>query len=223
MNIQKVFRQLVGVGDPELIFLAPLLPKESVGIEDVDALRRWCLIGLVDRPVSALATAKMVSLGLLDASDVGDPIEILSSADVEKFPPVSFLRWKMLENNVKAGTIADPGRLLDLAINERYPPALTTLAFEKMASGMHDEYMRLIEEAAVLGDPVAMNIVGDRLLSSDEPSACVRGIELIRAAADGGYFWACDKMEMIYRFGRYGVPIDLNKADHYAAAVDLEL
>lgn len=218
MNVSGLFRNLVGVADPEIILLRPLLKRDDVNIENLQALRHWCLSGSSDRLVGPMATSKMVLLGLLQRSDVGEPFDLLPTKYVSKFPPASFLKWRMLQNENGGDDVKDSKFLLDFPVSERYPPALTALAFKKKSVGHHDQFEKLILDAANFGDPLAMNLVGNQLLSVSNSTYWARGLEFIHASADAGFFLSCIRLEGIYRSGDFGIPIDHDKAEYYAAA-----
>lgn len=225
MNVSALFRNLLGLGDPEIIFLLPFIKRDQIDVDDVESLRTWCVSGLREHLIRPVAASKMALLGLLGKSDVGDPLDLLDDNYVKKFAPASFLKWRILQGDERSIFFFedDLNHFLSFPVAEKYPPALTAMALKRRDEGFHGEFEARIFEAADCGDPVAMNIAGNILLSSSDSSLWGRGLGMIRASADAGFFLSCVRLDGIYRSGSFGLPVDIEKADFYAAASAPEL
>jgi hypothetical protein len=224
MRFSYLYRRLIGIADSEMIFLRPFLIEDQVDVDDVGALQQWCFSSVEKHEIKLLSIAKFTSLGVFNLAEMGDPVELLETSYVGSFAPAAFFKWKILESlgeNDRHDDV-DKELLLDFAVRERYPPALVSMAFNAKNSGQKHLFDQLIVDAAELGDPFAMNWVGSELLSSMDIAQRKRGLDFLESSAGAGFFLACVQLESIYRAGRFGVPVNVLKADSYAEASDVE-
>jgi hypothetical protein len=225
MNLLRLFRGLIGIADPEILLLRPVLKMEILDTEDISALKDWCVSEASGYEFQTLAISKFTSLGIFDQSEMGGPVEMLDDHYANAYAPAAFFKWRMLESLDVERAISSRSHesYLDVAVKDKYPPALTSMAFREKESGREDSFEKRILEAADLGDPYALNWVGSKLLSAPEVDQRKRGFEFLEASANAGFFLACIQLERIYRYGAYGVSVDAQKADRYSAASDIDL
>ena len=209
---------MIGMGDAELASVMSRILLLGFDLDhDWKQVETWCKTGAASGDQGAvLAYAKFLSLGFFGEVDKAGAISVLETYGGASYQPAAYFR-ACLYFGLGGLDNADKSSIQMQALAaDGYPSAVNTFAFSMMDS--EDEIIdaeALLNRAAELDAPDALYWKAMKPIESGTDSFVSEGISLLKRAAEKNYAAACAALSGIYRFGKYGVEVNLEAATFY--------